>query len=103
MCGQVKSPARSARAQASASSCSLACSTTPSSAASARSARSAETGAPIWMAEARVFWAAMGFTSTPGPGRTPAAVVARKSGLACSAWATTSRGSRSMSPSAFIS
>ena len=76
VCGQVKSPARSARAAASASSCSLACSTTPSRASSARSARPAETGAPIWMAEASVLRAVIGGTTTPGPARTPAAVVA---------------------------
>ena len=54
VCGQAKAPERSARAAASASSCSLACSTRPSSASRARSARFAETGAPIWMALASV-------------------------------------------------
>jgi hypothetical protein len=76
VCGQVNRPARSARAAASASSCSLACSTMPSSASSARRARPAETGAPIWMAEASVFLAVRAGTTTPGAAFTPAAVVA---------------------------
>jgi hypothetical protein len=53
-------PVRSARAASSASSCSLACSTTPLKRCSVRIARLTETGLPIWIAVARVGCAVTG-------------------------------------------
>ncbi len=69
---------------------------------SARSARREDTGAPIWIADASVRCAATASTFTAAVGFTPAPLVARQSGFAFSACATTSRGSRSTSPSSFI-
>ena len=54
VCGHVNRPLRSARAEASASSASVAISTTPSNARSARTAFLKLTGLPIWIAEASV-------------------------------------------------
>ena len=53
-------PVRSARAASSASSCSVACSTTPLKRWSVRIARLTDTGLPIWIAVARVGWAVIG-------------------------------------------
>src|SRR6478609_282301 len=86
VCGQVYMPVRSARAAASHSSSSLACSTMPLSSSSAKMARGALTGLPIWIAVACVGLAAIGVTT-----RLPS-LQARYSGLAFSAWATTKRG-----------
>ena len=60
VCGQLNMPVRSASAAASASSCSLACSTMPSYFCSARIALRTDTGLPIWMAEASVGCAVIG-------------------------------------------
>ena len=54
VCGQLNMPVLSARAAASASSVSLACSTTPSYSFKLRIALATLIGFPIWMAEARV-------------------------------------------------
>jgi hypothetical protein len=58
--GQLNIPARSARAASSASSCSVACSTTPLNCCSVRIARLTLTGLPIWMAVASVGCAVTG-------------------------------------------
>ena len=60
VCGQLNMPVRSARAASSASSCSLACSTTPLNCWSVRMARLTLTGLPIWIALASVGCAVIG-------------------------------------------
>ena len=60
VCGQLNMPVRSARAEASASSASVACSTMPLYFCSARMAFFTDTGLPIWIAEASVGFAVIG-------------------------------------------